>query len=336
MGFGPLMLDLAGVSLQPEEQHLIANPLIGGIILFSRNYQSPQQVQDLILQIRAVRQDVIIAVDQEGGRVQRFKDGVTRLPPLRRLGEMYQQDRAQALATAQDWGWLMAAEMTSLGVDISFAPVLDIDYGRSQVIGDRAFGHDTETIIPLAQAYIEGMSNAGMAATGKHFPGHGWVVADSHVDIPVDDRTQEEIVAVDMEPFRELADKLQGIMPAHVIYSRIDSQPAGFSDYWINEQLRQSLGFSGVVFSDDLTMEGARVAGGFPDRAAAALAAGCDMVLVCNQREGAIEVLNWLETAEVKVDEAKFAALRACPQWDWQTLQSQPRWQALHNNLANN
>lgn len=336
MGFGPLMLDLAGFSLQPEEHELIANPLVGGIILFARNYQSPAQVQELVQQIRALRDDLIIAVDQEGGRVQRFKEGVTRLPALRQLGEIYQRDTALALANAQDWGWLMAAEITSLGVDISFAPVLDIDYGRSQVIGDRAFASDPQIISLLANAYIDGMAEAGMAATGKHFPGHGWVVADSHVDIPVDDRTQEDIVTRDMRPFRELAAKLQGIMPAHVIYSRIDSQPAGFSDYWINEQLRQSLGFSGVVFSDDLTMEGARVAGGFPERAAAALAAGCDMVLVCNHREGAVEVINWLETTDIQVDKAKFEGLRAQPQWDWQTLQAEPRWQTLHKKLVNN
>ncbi|MDX1692966.1 MAG: beta-N-acetylhexosaminidase [Ketobacteraceae bacterium] len=333
MGTGPLMLDLAGLQVQPDEQDILANPLVGGVILFSRNYQSPDQVQELIAQIRSIRPELIVAVDQEGGRVQRFREGMTALPPLRRLGKMYQLTPDQALRTAHDWGWLMAAEMTSLGVDISFAPVLDVDYGRSGVIGDRAFASEAGAIARLANAYIQGMKLAGMAATGKHFPGHGWVEADSHVDIPVDNRSLEEIRAVDLVPFQSLAKELSGVMPAHVIYASVDPEPAGFSAYWIQEELRTRLGFEGVIFSDDLTMEGARVAGGFPQRAEAAFAAGCDMVLVCNHRAGALEVLEWLETADIAVDEKRFAALRALPQWTWQQLQYEEKWQLLHRNI---
>lgn len=328
------MLDLAGLELQPDELDLLANPLVGGVILFSRNYENPVQVQRLIAEMRAIQPDLIIAVDQEGGRVQRFREGMTRLPPLRKLGELYQSAPDQALATARDWGWLMAAEMTSLGIDISFAPVLDVDYGRSAVIGDRAFASDAGVISALANAYIRGMGQAGMAATGKHFPGHGWVEADSHVDIPVDHRSLEAIAAVDLIPFRQLAKELAGIMPAHVIYDAVDPDPAGFSRYWIQQQLRQNLGFDGVIFSDDLTMEGARVAGGFAQRAEAAFTAGCDMVLVCNHREGAVEVLQWLETAQVPVAVERFAALRAQPQWSWAQLQQEEAWQQLHKAMA--
>ena len=334
MGTGPLMLDVEGLTLQPQEQDLVANPLVGGVILFSRNYESPSQVSALISQLRAANPDLIIAVDQEGGRVQRFREGMTRLPPLRDLGKQYQVAPDQALRTAHDWGWLMAAEMTSLGVDISFAPVLDVDYGRSTVIGDRAFAGDPQIITRLARAYVQGMKLAGMAATGKHFPGHGWVEADSHVDIPVDNRSLDDIAAADLIPFQELADELSGIMPAHVIYPEVDPDPAGFSSYWIQQQLRTNLGFNGVVFSDDLTMEGARVAGGFAQRAEAAFAAGCDMVLVCNHREGALEVLSWLQTAAITVDSERFKALRAFPQWTWEQLHYEKKWQLIHQALT--
>lgn len=333
MGIGPLMLDLNGLSLESEEQELIQNPQVGGIILFARNYESTDQVQQLIQQIREIRREIIIAVDQEGGRVQRFKSGVTRLPPLRQLGETYKHSPEQALQDAEELGWLMASEVTSLGVDISFAPVLDMDFGRSEVIGDRAFASDPQHIVALARAYIRGMKLAGMAATGKHFPGHGWVEADSHIAIPVDERPLAEIEQADMVPFRALATELAGIMPAHVIYSQVDEQPAGFSSFWIQQQLRETLGFKGVVFSDDLTMEGAKVAGGFADRAAAAIAAGCDMVLVCNHREGAIEVLDWLDKAEIAVNQARFKALQAKPQFLWQQLQLQEKWQRLQTKF---
>ncbi len=335
MGIGPLMLDLNGLCLEREETELLEHPATGGVILFSRNYETTAQLQALISQIRAVRPEAIIAVDQEGGRVQRFKSGVTRLPPLRELGQQYDSAPDKALEMASDWGWLMAAEMTSLGIDISFAPVLDIDYGRSEVIGNRAFASQPESLVALAQAYISGMASAGMAATGKHFPGHGWVAADSHVDIPVDDRPLSDIETSDIIPFKHLVSQLAGIMPAHVIYSQVDSLPAGFSTYWLQDQLRTRLGFNGVIFSDDLTMEGAKVAGGFVERAQAAFTAGCDMVLVCNHRQGAIEVLNWLGSNPVSVKKERFAALQAKPKWNWQQLQLEQKWQRLQQTLVN-
>lgn len=335
MAIGPLMLDLEGLTLTNDEQTLLAHPGVGGVILFARNYESTDQVQALIRAIRSVRPDIIIAVDQEGGRVQRFKAGVTRLPALRALGDLYLGSPDVALRNAEDLGWLMAAEMTSLGVDISFAPVLDIDFGRSEVIGDRAFASEPEHIASLAAAYIKGMASAGMAATGKHFPGHGWVAADSHVDIPVDERSLAELEAADLVPFKQLASVLAGIMPAHVIYQQIDKLPAGFSPYWIEDKLRNELGFGGVVFSDDLTMEGATVVGGFPERAKAAFDAGCDMVLVCNHREGALQVLEWLEKNPVQANQQRFAQLQAKPQCTWEQLQLDDKWQLLHQAFAN-
>lgn len=334
MAIGPLMLDLEGLTMTTQEQTLLAHPGVGGVILFARNYESTEQVQALIQSIRSVRPEIIIAVDQEGGRVQRFREGMTRLPALRALGDLYLASPAEALKNAEELGWLMAAEMTSLGVDISFAPVLDIDFGRSEVIGDRAFASEPDHIAALAAAYIKGMSAAGMAATGKHFPGHGWVAADSHVDIPVDERSMSELEKADLVPFKRLATDLAGIMPAHVIYQQIDKMPAGFSSFWIEEQLRSKLGFDGVVFSDDLTMEGATVVGGFPERAKAAFDAGCDMVLVCNHREGALEVLEWLEQNPVDSDQQRFARLQAKPQWTWEQLQLEDRWQLLHQAFA--
>ena len=271
---GPVMLDLEGTTLTSADIKRIQHPLVGGVILFSRNIESVAQVQRLIAEIRTIRPQLILAIDQEGGRVQRIKDGVTRLPPLRKLGELYEEDEERAQLQAQDWGWLMASEMLALGLDISFAPVLDLDFGRSEVIGDRAFHGNPTVVTRLAKAYISGMHEAGMAVTGKHFPGHGWVLADSHVDIPTDPRHKAELQFLDMVPFRKLAEQLDGVMPAHVIYSELDDQPAGFSTYWLQTVLRQQFNFKGVIFSDDLAMEGATVAGSFSDRAQAALDAG--------------------------------------------------------------
>lgn len=329
MATGPLMLDLEGLSLTDDEALLLKRPAVGGVILFTRNYESPQQVQALIADIRRCAPDIIIAVDQEGGRVQRFKTGMTRLPALAQLGALYQQDTQAAQRMARDWGWLMASEMLSLGIDISFAPVLDVDFGRSDIIGDRAFAKDPHVITALAEHYIAGMQEAGMAATGKHFPGHGWVEADSHVALPVDERDYATLEASDLVPFKALAGVLRGVMPAHVIYTQMDTQPAGFSPFWIQEQLRNHLGFHGVVFSDDLTMEGATIAGGFAERAAAAFAAGCDMVLVCNHRQGALEVLQWIESHQPMVRHDALSELRGRFTQEWDELQSNTRWQQL-------
>ena len=306
-----LMLDLQGVSLTSAEEQLLMRPSVGGVILFSRNIQNAAQVAALSADIRSIRPDLLLAVDQEGGRVQRLKEGFTRLPAMRELGKLYELNSSAALDASRLIGQLMAAEVIHAGLDISFAPVLDIDYQTSEVIGDRAFATDISTLIALAQAFVQGMHQAGMAATGKHFPGHGYVAADSHKAIPVDRRSLEEIEASCLKPFVALAGQLQGIMPAHIIYSSVADQPAGFSKFWLT-LLRKKLNFTGMIFSDDLSMEGASQAGGFPQRAAAALEAGCDQVLVCNNPDAAIEVLNWLETQDLEPCN-KIAALKAQP-----------------------
>ena len=289
-----LMLDLEGLQVSDVEKDLLSHPGTGGLILFTRNYQDRQQLAELVRQIRAVRPEILIAVDQEGGRVQRFRDGFVRLPPMAALGRRYDQTPQLAMAEASLVGELMASELTELDIDLSFAPVLDLDYGTSTVIGDRSFHGDADAMIALAGAFIDGMSAAGMAATGKHFPGHGHVVADSHLELPVDPRPLAEIEAADLRPFVALAQKLDGIMPAHVIYSAVENQTAGFSRYWLQTRLREQMGFRGVIFSDDLSMAGAHGVGGYAQRARAALEAGCDMVLACNNRTGAEQVLDFL------------------------------------------
>lgn len=294
-GSALLMLDIEGTVLTPEDRELLAHSSVGGLILFSRNYRDRRQLCDLIAAVREVRADLLIAVDQEGGRVQRFRDGFTRLPPMASLAGWWAREPGEALEASRLLGQLMAGELLECGVDISFAPVLDLDYGTSEVIGDRSFGDTAEQVVALAGAFIDGMHDAGMAATGKHFPGHGHVAADSHLELPRDERTLEEIEVSDLQPFRLLSDRLDGIMPAHVVYSHVDVQPAGFSRRWLQDILRDELGFTGTVFSDDLAMAGARVGGDYAGRAAAALTAGCDMVLVCNDRPGALQVLAHLE-----------------------------------------
>lgn len=290
------MLDCEGLELTTEDQEIIAHPLVGGVILFARNYDHPEQVTRLCQQIRSVkRQPVLISVDQEGGRVQRFKTGMTRLPAMDRLGLLYRQNAQQGLMAARETGWLLASELRVLGVDFSFAPVLDLDWGCSEVIGDRAFCADASIVSDLSDAFQSGVHSAGMATVGKHFPGHGAVAADSHTDIPVDERCLSDISDYDLVPFKSLIfSGLNAIMPAHVIYPNVDSAPAGFSGVWLQDILRKAMRFEGVIFSDDLSMEGARVAGDHASSARAALDAGCDMILVCNDRPAAIQVVDGL------------------------------------------
>ena len=299
MTLGPLMLDVPGTELTDDDRRRLSHPLVGGVILFSRNYLDPVQLEALTTEIHALKSaPLLIGVDHEGGRVQRFRDGFTRLPPMRTFGEIWNTHPQQAKHLARETGYVLASELRAHGIDFSFAPVLDLDYGASSVIGDRSFHAEPHAVFELGQAVMLGMKDAGMAACGKHFPGHGFVVADSHVAIPLDERPLADIVATDLQPFRQMIDiGLAAVMPAHVIYPQVDAQPAGFSRVWLQTILRRELGFDGAIFSDDLCMEGAAVAGGMVERVAAALEAGCDMALVCNRPDLADDVL-----ANLKVD----------------------------------
>jgi beta-N-acetylhexosaminidase len=289
-----LMIDIEGKTLTPEDKQLLKNPKVGGIILFTRNYDSPEQLIHLTNEIHELRTPpLMIAVDHEGGRVQRFRDGFTPLPPMRELGELYDKNSHEALEKAEHIGFTMGSELRAAGINCSFAPILDIDAGISQVIGNRSFHFDPAIIIKLAGALITGMKKAGLITVGKHFPGHGHVEADSHVAIPIDHRDLQEIQNKDILPFKSLINQgLDGIMPAHVIYEKIDKNPAGFSAFWLQDILRQQLGFKGIIFSDDLSMEGASPMGNMIQRVEKAKHAGCDMILICNNRQAAKEVIN--------------------------------------------
>lgn len=318
---GPVMLDVAGLTLTAQEKEMIDHPNTGAVIFFARNYESPEQISQLVSEIRAARRGkILIAVDQEGGRVQRFRDGFTRLPPACRYA-----DKPALAATA---GWLMAAELLAVGVDFSFAPVLDVDCGISEVIGNRSFSMECGQAAELASAFRKGMNVAGMAATGKHFPGHGAVAVDSHLDIPYDDRELAEIRAKDITPFQKLINEgLEAVMPAHVIYQKVDPNPAGFSPFWLQEILRKELGFKGVIFSDDLNMEGAGFAGDHSERVKRALAAGCDMALVCNNPAAAEKVLDDLPITVNKEREQRLAAMIGKPMMNRAELLTHPKWQ---------
>ncbi|MBC8493354.1 MAG: beta-N-acetylhexosaminidase [Candidatus Thioglobus sp.] len=292
MNFAPIMMDVVATQLSTSEKTQLAKSSIGGVILFSRNFESVEQIKMLITSIRAVKPELLIAVDHEGGRVQRFKEGFTHLPAMAKLGDAYDRDPDLALEQATACGYVLAHELLSIGVDFSFTPVLDVDYGQSSVIGDRAFHSNPKAIVALAGALINGMHQAGMKCVGKHFPGHGFVAADSHLDLPIDERSMTELMS-DMLPFKELVNQgLDAVMPAHVIYPQVDENPAGFSKKWIKQILREQLGFSGVVFSDDLSMQGAFFIKDINDRVRVSLDSGCDMVLICNHPEMVSEVID--------------------------------------------
>lgn len=323
---GPLMIDIAGTTLTDLDRERLRHPLVGGIILFSRNYESPEQLTALCAEIHALRTPRLpIAVDHEGGRVQRFREGFTRLPAMRQFADWWDKAPRATVESARALGYLLAAELRARGVDLSFAPVLDLDWGRSGVIGDRSFHRNPDGVIALAGGLIAGMRDAGMVCCGKHFPGHGWVEADSHVAIPVDERPLAEM-ADDLKPFREL--KLDGVMPAHVIYPQVDSRPAGFSPVWLR-MLREEIGFDGVIFSDDLSMEGASVAGGIVERADAAWGAGCDMLLVCNAPDSVGTLLEKWRAAPDPVRSARIERLLPTePALAWDALQEEVAYKA--------
>jgi beta-N-acetylhexosaminidase len=323
---GSLMVDVAGTWLTSEDRQFLRQPEVGGLIIFARNIESPRQVRELSASIRAIRPDLLLAVDQEGGRVQRLRQGFVRLPAMRHIA-----DKRNAESLAEACGWLMATEVLSVGLDLSFAPVLDLDYQRSAVVGTRAFEGDPEHAALLAGAFIRGMNAAGMAATGKHFPGHGWAEADSHVAIPTDERSLESIRANDLVPFARLSKQLAAVMPAHVIYPKVDSQPAGFSRRWLQEILRGELGFDGVIFSDDLSMAGAHVVGDAASRIEAALTAGCDMGLVCNDRGAAELALSAAQRMKIK-PAPRIAKMRG-QSWATTEYRQHPRWLAALSSL---
>lgn len=330
MSPGPLVIDVAGTELTDVERERLAHPLVGGVILFARNYRDPEQLTALCETIHALKEPrLLIAIDHEGGRVQRCREGFTRLPAMRRLGEWWDRAPRAAAESARMLGYLLAAELRACGVDLSFAPVLDLDWGRSAVIGDRAFHRDPRAVVELAGGLIAGMREAGMASCGKHFPGHGWVEADSHVAMPVDTRRLDEM-ADDLRPFRELIGqaRLGAAMPAHVVYPEVDARPAGFSPVWIGK-LRKEFGFDGVVFSDDLSMEGASVAGDIVARVEAAWSAGCDMPLVCNAPEAAAEVLSrWRPAPDPRRAARILRLMPSRPALSRAQLETDPVWQA--------
>ncbi len=307
---GPVMADIAGLTLTDTEKERLCHPAVGSVILFSRNYESPEQLQDLTAEIHHLRTpSLLIAVDHEGGRVQRFRQGFTHLPAMRRYGELFDVDPAEALQQCSTAGWLMASELLELGVDFSFAPIADIESGLSDVIGDRAFHSKPGIASELALSFMLGMRKAGMAATAKHFPGHGSVQGDSHHMIPVDDRPFQTLSDNDLVPFRVMiASAVEGIMTAHVIYPQMDELPPTFSRYWLQQILREKLGYRGLIFSDDLSMAGAKMAGGPMERATAAMDAGCDVVLVCNDTDALDEVIAGLSSAHLELPGARLDA----------------------------
>jgi beta-N-acetylhexosaminidase len=334
MTLGPLMIDVQGTSLTQEDRELLANPLVGGLILFSRNFATIEQLEDLIREARGVRSPpLLIGVDHEGGRVQRFRKDFTVLPSMRTIGRQYDIDPSSGRQLARQCGWLLAAELRAVGVDISFAPVVDLDYGVSSVIGDRAFHKDPRTVAELALAFLNGMREAGMAGTAKHFPGHGAVAPDSHVAMPVDRRELVDLED-DLYPYQRLIDNgLASVMAAHVVFSAVDPLPAGFSRKWLQDELRGRMGFTGAIFSDDLNMAGAGIVGDMPERVRAALAAGCDMVPCCNNRQGVLQVIESFRGSDDPVSQVRLARLHGKPASDRLALRSTEDWQSCERSV---
>lgn len=307
---GPVVVDVETVALQPHERERLLHPLVGGVILFARNFESKARLERLCAEIHALRTPrLLVCVDHEGGRVQRFRDGFSALPPMRELGRLWDENPQAACRRAVEIGRTIGSELRTVGVDLSFAPVLDLDWGRSAVIGDRAFHPEPAAVAALARSLAHGLLLAGMANCGKHFPGHGFADADSHVALPVDDRSLDALLDRDAAPYDWLGETLLSVMPAHVVYPAVDERPAGFSRRWLQEILRGRLGYRGLIFSDDLTMEGAAMAGDIVARANAALDAGCDMVLVCNRPDLADQLLASLEWSAPDGFQERLAAL---------------------------
>jgi len=329
MTLGPLMIDVQGTTLTEEDRELLQHPLVGAVILFTRNFESIEQLERLVADIRAARTPpLLVTVDHEGGRVQRFRKGFTVLPPMRTIGREYDLDPATGRQLARQCGWLMAAELRAVAIDMSFAPCVDLDYGVSSVIGDRAFHRDPQVVAELAIAFAGGMREAGMVATAKHFPGHGAVAPDSHVAIPVDRRPLADLDE-DLYPYRRLiGNGLAAVMAAHVIFEEVDSLPAGFSSRWIQQELRGNLGFDGAIFTDDLSMKGAAIVGDMAQRAAAALTAGCDVLSLCNDRKGVLQVIDSLRGSGDPLSQVRMVRLHGKPAPSRAVLHASADWQA--------
>lgn len=336
MSLGPVMLDIEGLALSPADRELLRHPAVGGIILFTRNFESVQQVTGLVAEIRALRSPpLLIAVDHEGGRVQRFHDGFTLMPPMRDIGRAFDRDHDSGLEIARQAGWLIASELRAASIDLCFAPCVDLDWGISEIIGNRSFHKKPDAVSELAGAFARGLRSAGMATVAKHFPGHGAVVADSHRRLPVDRRDYGSILD-DMRPYERMISTgvVAGVMLAHIVYQEIDSMPAGFSEYWIQRELRARLGFGGAVFCDDLSMKATSSYGSVPERAQLSLNAGCDMILVCNDRARAERAVAALNDYSNPLSLVRLARLHGTGHTVREALRASDEWQAAHALFA--
>ncbi|MCP4038421.1 MAG: beta-N-acetylhexosaminidase [bacterium] len=337
MSLGPVMLDIEGFALSPADRDILREPAVGGIILFTRNFESIEQVTDLVTEIRALRSPpLLIAVDHEGGRVQRFKDGFTVMPPMRHIGREFDRNRETGLKIARQAGWLIASELRASGIDLCFAPCVDLDWGSSEIIGDRSFHRRPDAVSELAEAFARGLGSAGMAAVAKHFPGHGAVVADSHLRLPVD-RRKYGLILDDMRPYESMMSTgvVAGVMLAHIVYQEIDAMPAGFSEYWIERELRSRLGFGGAVFCDDLSMKATSTYGSMAERARLSLEAGCDMILVCNDRDAAHQAVDALADYSNPLSLVRLARLHGTGQMPRESLLESDQWQKANALFAN-
>ena len=332
MNKASLMIDIEGPFLNQEDIELIGSPHVGGLILFERNFLDRNQITDLCFEIKSKKPEIIIAVDQEGGRVQRFKKGFSQIPPMQRLGDLVSYDKHAGLDLCKNAGWLIASELIASGIDLSFSPVLDLDQDLSSIIGDRAFSDQIDIVIECARAFIFGMNEAGMACVGKHFPGHGSISEDSHLEKPIDRRALNEIENKDLIPFKELINNLDGIMTAHILFPDVDERITTFSKIWIKQILREQMKFEGMIFSDDLSMEGTNEFKSFYDKTKNAIISGCEMVLICNNREGVKDALKYFEENNIEASEKTFSMLMA-NDVSWKDLEKNKIRSKISNEL---
>ena len=332
MNKASLMIDIEGPFLNQEDIELIGSPHVGGLILFERNFLDRNQITDLCFEIKSKKPEIIIAVDQEGGRVQRFKKGFSQIPPMQRLGDLVSYDKHAGLDLCKNAGWLIASELIASGIDLSFSPVLDLDQDLSSIIGDRAFSDQIDIVIECARAFIFGMNEAGMACVGKHFPGHGSISEDSHLEKPIDRRALNEIEKKDLIPFKELINNLDGIMTAHILFPDVDERITTFSKIWIKQILREQMKFEGMIFSDDLSMEGTNEFKSFYDKTKNAIISGCEMILICNNREGAKDALKYFEENNIEASEKTFSMLMA-NDVSWKDLEKNKIRSKISNEL---